>query len=439
MSLTPSDVTAVFLVGGKGTRLGLGDKPKPLVDIHGTPLLGRMVKNLVDQGVRHFVLLAGHGASHIEKYFANHTPAGVAVDVVIEDAPLGTAGSFTQLRNRLDRPFLVLYGDVLFEMDIARFLAFAAKRGGLGTLYVHPNDHPEDSDLVDSDDNGRVRAFIAKPHKSPDCGNLVNAAIYLFFPEILTYLPAQAATVIDWGRDILPSVTAKGEHELYAYRGSEYLKDIGTPERIERGRVDFAAGTVAARSYRQLQRAIFFDRDGVLNREIDGVLHPEMLELIPGAGQALHKVNKSDWLAIGVTNQPAIAKGLMSFSDLRRVHNRLDWALAADGGGYLDDLLYCPHHPERGFAGERVELKIDCSCRKPAPGMLESAAKRHNIDLTRSWMVGDHKRDIEAGLAAGCRCIIVGGANHPYAESAATVAKAVDLILANDDPAPKGP
>ncbi len=436
MSLAPKDVTAVFLVGGKGTRLGLGDIPKPMVDMQGIPLLQRMVTHLADQGVRRFLMLAGHGASYIEAHFAKHAPKGTTVDIVVETAPLGTAGSFTQLREHLDQPFLVVYGDVLFETDIARFLAFASEKRGAGTLYVHPNDHPEDSDLVDVDDDGLVRAFIAKPHQNPDCGNLVNAAFYLFDPVILSYLPDQTTEVIDWGRDILPGITAKGAHQLFAYRGSEYLKDIGTPKRIERGRRDFAAGTVVARSYQHLQRAIFFDRDGVLNREIDGVFKPDMLELIPGAGQALYKVNKSGLLAIGVTNQPAIAKGFMSFEDLRRVHNRLDWALAEEGGGYLDDLLYCPHHPERGFAGEREELKITCECRKPAPGMLQTAADRHNIDLTRSWMIGDHARDIEAGLAAGCRCIVVGGAQHPQAESATTVVEAVSMILTKEGLAP---
>jgi histidinol-phosphate phosphatase family protein len=429
VSLAPADVTAVFLAGGKGTRLGLGGLPKPMVDMHGLPLLQRMVAGLAAQGVRRFIILAGHGAAHIEAHFAAHAPAGAAVEIVIEDAPLGTAGSFTQLRGHLDRPFLVVYGDVLFDADIARFLAYAGDKGGAGTLYVHPNDHPEDSDLVDADEDGNVRAFISKPHRNPDCGNLVNAAFYLFDPVVLDYLPERAEGVIDWGADVLPGIAARGEHALYAYRGSEYLKDIGTPKRIERGRNDFAAGTVAARSYRKPQRAIFLDRDGVLNREIDGVFRPEMLELIPGTGAALARVNKSGLLAIGVTNQPAIAKGFMSFEDLRAVHNRLDWALAEDGGGYLDDLLYCPHHPERGFEGERPELKIACECRKPAPGMLHTAAGRHNIDLSASWMIGDHARDIEAGLAAGLDCWMVGGGSHPQARSAATAAAAVETIL----------
>lgn len=428
VNLTPETVTAVFLVGGKGTRLGLGDLPKPMVDMHGVPLLERMVYGLAAQGVRQFIFLAGHGAEYIREHFASHTPEGANIEVVTEDAPMGTAGSFHQLRDRLNGPFLVIYGDLLFESDVARFLAFAEEKGGAGTLYVHPNDHPEDSDLVDVDDDGKVLAFISKPHQNPDCGNLVNAAMYLFSPEVLDYLPPATGEVVDWGHDVLPAIVDAGKHVLFAYRGTEYLKDIGTPKRIERGRRDFAAGTVRARCYNQPQRAIFFDRDGVLNREIDGVFKPEMLEVFPGVGEALSQVNKSGLLAIGVTNQPAIAKGFMSFEDLRDVHKKLDWGLSAEGG-YLDDLLYCPHHPEKGFEGERAELKHDCDCRKPKPGMLTEAAKRHNIDLSRSFMVGDHARDIEAGLAVGAECWIVGGATHASAFQADTTADAINAIL----------
>lgn len=434
MILVPDNVTAVFLVGGKGSRLGLGDIPKPMVDLHGIPLLERMVTGLSAQGVRDFLFLAGHGAAYIEEHFRNRIPSGCALDIVVEPAPLGTAGSFTQLRSRLERPFLVVYGDVLFDVDIARFLAFADTKGGAGTLYVHPNDHPEDSDLVDADEEGLVRAFISKPHQARNCGNLVNAAFYLFDPVVLDYLPDQADTVIDWGTDVLPAITAAGAHSIYAYRGSEYLKDIGTRDRIERGRRDWTAGTVAARNYQHRQRAVFFDRDGVLNREVDGVLRPDMLELLHGAGEALARVNKSGLLAIGVTNQPAIAKGFMSFSDLQAVHNSLDWALAEDGGGYLDDMLYCPHHPERGFEGERAALKIDCDCRKPAPGMLRTAALRHNIDLDQSWLIGDHARDIEAAQAAGCQAVMVGGDSHPAAVACVgDVVEAVNLILAEEE------
>lgn len=395
------------MVGGKGTRLGLGSLPKPMVDIGGAPLLERTVTNLAGQGVRHFIFLAGHSASYIADHFGAGERFGVTIDIVEERVPLGTAGGFDLIRDRLTRPFLVGYGDVLFDIDIERFVSSAVARGGLGTLYVHPNDHPFDSDLLEVDDNFGVVRFVPKPHHGADCGNLVNAAFYCLSPGILAFIPRGIDRILDWGRDVFPAVASSGGR-LFAYRGTEYLKDIGTPDRLERARTDFMSGRVASRSYRRQQRAIFLDRDGVLNREIDGVLSPDMLELMPDAGESVKRINRSEFLAICVTNQPAVAKGFMTFDDLKLVHWRLDADLAKSGG-YLDDLLFCPHHPERGFPNEVVSLKIDCGCRKPKPGMLLAAAERHNIDLRQSYLIGDNMRDLWAATAVGMPSLLVGG------------------------------
>jgi histidinol-phosphate phosphatase family protein len=144
-----------------------------------------------------------------------------------------------------------------------------------------------------------------------------------------------------------------------------------------------------------------------LNREVDGVLRPDMLELLPGADQAVRRINESSFLAICVTNQPSVAKGFMSMKDLTHVHWQLDAALAR-GGAFLDDLFFCPHHPEAGFPGEIPALKIACECRKPNPGMLVAAARKHNIDLDRSFLIGDHLRDVQAAAAVGVQPYLLG-------------------------------
>ena len=400
----------VFLVGGRGTRLGLGDKPKSLVDIDGRPLLERMVLGLAKQGAKKFIFMAGHGANFIEEHFGDGAQFGVEIDHIVEKTPLGTAGCFDLLRGKLNEPFVVAYGDVLFEIDLARFVDFGTEKGGFGTLYVHPNDHPIDSDLVDVDENDLVLRFLSKPHDAFEggepCGNLVNAAFYYFSDKIFNFVPLSPAGVIDWGRDVLPQVIDEGG-ALYAYRGTEYLKDIGTPDRIEKGENAFRSGRVARRSYQHEQRAIFLDRDGVINREVDGVFDPDLFELLPGTGAAIASINQSPFLAVCVTNQPALAKGFMSSADLKSVHARMDRDLA-EHGGYLDDIFWCPHHPETGFDGEVAELKVACDCRKPSPGMLLSAARRHNIDLAASYMIGDHLRDINAGRAVGATCVFIG-------------------------------
>lgn len=394
----------VFILnGGKGTRLGLADRPKPMVPLAGVPLLERLVGVARASGFDEFVFLNGHLAEVIEDHFGDGGAFGVHITHVRETRPLGTAGAFREARAHADAPFLVLYGDVLIDVDLAHFAEFHALSGGLGSLFVHPNDHPYDSDLVEADDDNRIVAFHAKPHpEGALLPNLVSAALYVLDPAAIDHVPEGAS---DWGRDVFPAIVAAGGR-LNAYRSIQYAKDMGTPDRLAKGEADLASGKVARLSRRAPKPAVFLDRDGVLNREIDGVHGPDALELIDGAGEAVRRLNRAGVPAICVTNQPDVAKGFMTLADLHAVLAALDTRLA-EHGAYLDDLYYCPHHPERGFPGEVADLKIDCDCRKPRPGMLFTAARRHNLDLAGSWMIGDRYADVAAAHAAGARAVLV--------------------------------
>ncbi len=125
-------------------------------------------------------------------------------------------------------------------------------------------------------------------------------------------------------------------------------------------------------------------------------------ELIDGVTEAIKHINQSCFLAIVVTNQPVIARGEVSWEELHEIHKKMETLLGKDGA-YIDGIYICPHHPDKGFEGERPEYKIDCNCRKPKPGLLLQAAKDFNIDLSQSIMIGDSERDVEAGLMAGCK------------------------------------
>ena len=395
---------AVVLAGGKGTRLGLADLPKPLVPIDGVPLLERTVRTAVRAGVTDFLFLTGHLAGVIEAHFGDGDRFGARIEHVVEDAPLGTAGSFNQIGHRLTEPFIVIYGDVLMDVDLTAFAGFARERGGAGTLFVHPNDHPFDSDLVEMNDDGQIIAFHPKPHdNSRQYPNLVSAALYVLDPSVLEFVPAHGPS--DWGRDIFPAVIRSAP--LHGYRSCEYVKDVGTPDRRARAERDLRSGKVNRLSLRTAKPALFLDRDGVINVERDGVHSPDEVELIPGAAEAIRVFNDVGMPTICVTNQPALAKGLMTWGDLRRVGGEIDHRLATEAGAYLDDIRVCPHHPERGWPGEVESLKIECNCRKPSDGMIRDAALVHNIDLQRSWLIGDRYCDIAAASKAGMRSILV--------------------------------
>ena len=160
--------------------------------------------------------------------------------------------------------------------------------------------------------------------------------------------------------------------------------------------------------------AIFLDRDGTINKEVNLLKDPEQLELIEGAAEAIKLINKSDYLAVIVTNQPVIARNLCSIEELEYIHATLETMLGKEGA-YVNAIYYCPHHPDKGYPEERPEYKIDCECRKPKPGMLIQAAKDWNIDLSSSYMIGDSDRDLKVGQNAGCKESIIIKTNEPNA------------------------
>jgi histidinol-phosphate phosphatase family protein len=397
-------VKVVVLAGGKGTRLGLQDRPKPMVPVSGKPLLERLVEMVRANGMSDLVFLNGYKADVIEEHFGNGDKFGVRIEHVREPRPLGTAGAVRAARDLLDEAFVLLYGDVLMSVDLTAFVNFHKARGGVGSVFVHPNDHPQDSDLVMADTTGRITSFLPKPHRpGADLPNLVSAALYVLEPRALDHVPASGPS--DWGREVLPQLVDGGER-VFAYRSLEYAKDIGTAARIAQAEADLKSGRVERLGLRAAKPAIFVDRDGVLNAEIDGVHLPEQIALLDGVGDAVRRANQAGIPVICVTNQPDVAKGFLTTEALNAVHAALDTRLA-EAGAYVDDLLYCPHHPEKGWPNEVVQLKIECTCRKPGPGMLLKAARSHNLDLARSWLIGDRYSDIAAAHAAGARGALV--------------------------------
>jgi len=236
-------------------------------------------------------------------------------------------------------------------------------------------------------------------------------------------------------KDVLPKLL-QAKERLYAYNTPEYIKDMGTPERLEQVRKDYGSGKVQKMSLKNERRAVFLDRDGVLNEEMDQLTQVEDLHVYDFAAEAVKKINETDFMAIVVSNQPMVAKGLMSEKDVQEVHKKLETEIGKKGAK-IDAFYYCPHHPEKGFEGERPELKIECECRKPEPGLLFQAQKDFNLNLSKSYMVGDQTADILAGKNAGCKTILVetgyGGKDEKYKIEpdfkARNVLEAVELCI----------
>ena len=394
----------VIMAGGKGTRIAEVNSqvPKPMIPIDGKPILEHQINVLKRQGYREFILIIGHLGHIIQDYFKDGSGWDVHIQYITEESPLGTAGALYFLKEEIRENFLLVNGDIIFDVDIARFLDSHRRLNTIATILTHPNSHPYDSGIIIADENRRVTDWLHKEDQRHWYKNRVNAGLHMLSPDIFRYFPDLQKRDLD--RDILkPLISSR---ELGIYDSPEYVKDMGTPDRYCSVAEDIRCRRVEARNLRKRQRAIFLDRDGTLNKYVGFLTDINDLELMDDAAEAVRRINASGYLAIVITNQPVIARGEVSMEELTQIHNKMETLLGLEGA-YIDALYFCPHHPDKGFAGERPQFKTECSCRKPKPGMLLQAAQDYNIDLSKSWMIGDSDSDIKAGAAAGCGTVML--------------------------------
>lgn len=441
----------VIMAGGKGTRISsvASDIPKPMIKIEGKPVLEHELECLRDQGFTDIILTVSHLGDIIMDYFGDGSgispvtgkPFDVHIEYYFEKEPLGNAGALFKIKDKLDSDFLLLNADAVFDVDFNRFVAFHKSHGGLVTLFTHPNSHPYDSGLIIADKSGSVEKWMAKEDERPEYyRNRVNAGLHVINPIILEQSGIDADKVgtvgengkhikVDLDRQLLKPLSRTGK--IFCYDSPEYVKDMGTPERYYSVCADYKAGRVSGKNLKNKQKAVFLDRDGTINKYVGFLRNIDEFELIDGVADAIKKINAFGYLAIVITNQPVIARGEVSFEELEVIHNKMETLLGKEGA-YLDAIYYCPHHPHKGYEGERLELKFDCDCRKPKPGMLLKAANDFNIDLSRSWMIGDGEIDIKVGINAGCQTALIGEGSYGQTATVQSLKAFVEQYL-NDE------
>ena len=421
----------VIMAGGKGTRIASvkNDVPKPMIPINGKPILEWQIENLKTCGLTDIILVIGYLGHVIKDYFGDGSKFGVNINYFEEDIPLGTAGALFKMPD-LTEDFLLICGDVIFDVDFNRFIEFHQKNKAWASLMAHPNGHPYDSSLLVTEilppqekggnpvDTHRVIKWMNKEDERLYYKNRVNAGIEIISPQLLReamkhFVPRHPETPekIDLDRDVLKPCISSGR--IFAYDTPEYIKDMGTPDRYFEVEKDIQSGKVKERNLKNKQKAVFLDRDGTINKYVGFLTKPDQFELLPGVAAAIKMINKSGYLAIVVTNQPVIARGDCTWDELQLIHDKMETELGKEGA-FLDAIYVCPHHPDKGFEDERPEYKFDCECRKPKPGLLFQAARDFNIDLTQSYMVGDSERDTSAGEVCGIKKSILIETNEAF-------------------------
>ena len=344
----------IIMAGGRGTRIAelFPNIPKPLIPVDGMPILEREIRSLVEQGFNDIILTVGYLADKIIDYFGDGHQLGAKIDYFVEKTPLGNAGALFRIRNKIGQePFFLLNADAAFDVDFQRMMEYHKKKGGLVTLFTHPNSHPYDSGLILANKDGVVDKWLSKEDARPQWyENRVNAGLHIIDPKVLEMVESSVdlSGKVDLDRQILKPLCGTGK--MYCYDSPEYVKDMGTPDRFHQVEADYKNGIVQAKNLHNMQKAIFLDRDGTINKYVGFLRNIDDFELIEGAAEAIKLINKSGYLAIVVTNQPVIARGEVSWDELNEIHRKMETLLGKEGA-YLDGIYICPHHPDKGFEG----------------------------------------------------------------------------------------
>jgi len=382
---------AAILIGGKGTRLGdaVRNTPKPLLEVAGRPFVEHVMLNLRRFGFQDFILLAGYQSDVVhEKYGADSAFAQelqARVRVLIEPYSMGTGGALKHAEPYLHDEFLLLNGDSIFDfnyLDLTNCVNEQEPVDWLGRVALLPVPDASRYGLVELTGT-KIAAFREKPAVSES--GLVNSGVYWLKSEILNHIEDTPCSL---EQQVFPKLVAEGRLIGRVYCG--FFIDIGIPEDLQRAR-DTLLNDLK-------KPAAFLDRDGTLNHDHGYTYRIEEFRWIEGAKAAIKLLNDAGYLVFIVTNQAGIARGYYDAAAVDTLHDWMQDELATIGA-HIDDIRYCPHHPEGTVPG----LSIICDCRKPGTGMLLSLIDQWHPELSRSFMLGDSDKDVEAGESMGIR------------------------------------
>jgi D,D-heptose 1,7-bisphosphate phosphatase len=380
---------AAILIGGKGTRLGdaVRNTPKPLLEVCGRPFVEHVMLNLRRFGFTEFVLLAGYQSDVVhEKYATESTFAQelqATIKVVVEPSPMGTGGALKYARDHLRDEFLLLNGDSIFDfnyLDLSNCTREDEPEDWLCRVALLPVENATRYGFVELQ-GAQITAFREKPTE-PQSG-LINSGVYWLKSEMLDTIEESPCSL---EQEVFPRLVRERRMIGRTYQG--FFIDIGIPEDLDAARAHLSENI--------RKPAAFLDRDGTLNHD-DGYTHKiEEFRWIDGAKTAIKWLNDAGYLVFIVTNQAGIARGYYDAAAVDTLHEWMADELC-ELGAHIDDIRYCPHHPE----GTVPELSTECACRKPNTGMLTSLIEHWNPVMSGSFMLGDTDKDAEAGIAVG--------------------------------------
>lgn len=379
---------AVVLAGGFGTRLKgcIDNIPKPLAPIDGKPFLCLLLDYLYANGVHRAVISTGYLAGKVEEAIGNRY-RGMTIEYSVEDTPLGTGGGIKKaLKMCTDDDVVVCNGDSYFDVNLFEMKKIHDKSGCEITLAAKFIENAHRSGLLEIQ-NGRLCGFT---ENGVAPSGYINGGVYFIRRTLLENIGNDKFSFEN-------EVLANKNYDIGVYESNGYFIDIGVPE-------SYALAQKEKDRFVSLRNrcAVFLDRDGTINKDTVHLFRTEDFEFLPCADKAIVSLKEKGYLVIVVTNQAGVAKGLYGEKDVHILHSHIDNLLCKNHSVIPDGYYYCPHHTE----GIVEEYRIDCHCRKPAPGLILKAVEDFeksgiHIDLKNSFTIGNRLSDILAGKYAG--------------------------------------
>ena len=380
---------AVILAGGRGERLKpfTDSNPKPMVPVLGKPFLEHLILLLKENGISEVVFLTGYFGEKIEEYFRDGSKVGVKIKyshTPFKNEKGEENESGLRIKNAEDMfndKFLLIYCDNYWPLQLEKLVKFYKDHRAKVMVTVYENKDSSTRNNMFVDGNGYVTVYD-KARQRKDL-NGVEIGFFIIDKKILKLFPKNNC---QFERDILPELISKNQVSGYLTENKYY--SISDHERVK-----------ITEKFLTPKKVIFLDRDGVINKKpkkADYVKNWSEFEFLPGTIQALQILCQKGYDIYIITNQPGIARGVMTKEDLDLIHQKMGEEFKKNGGK-IKAIYTCLHGWNEG-----------CECRKPKPGLLFQAAREHYLDLTKTIFIGDDERDIQAGQAAGCKTILIG-------------------------------
>lgn len=369
---------AVILAGGLGTRMKpFTDKhPKPMYPFCGKPFIEYLIEQLKDFGIYNVLILLGYMPEEIIEYLGNGKKFGVTISYDITPVEFQTGDRILHVKDKLEHIFLLMYCDNYCPIDYLRLEQDFIRNDAWIQVSAYANKDQYTKSNLKIDQDGKVHLYDKKRTTLNLQG--VDIGYSIVRTDLLDRISVEAQNF-----ESIAYPYAIQNKKMFATVTEHRYYSVGSWERIELTKKFFGN-----------RRTVFLDRDGTVNEKAPKACYiekPEQFVWLDGACEAIKLLNIHGYRVIIVTNQPGIARGNLTEETLHCIHKKMQDDLALINA-HIDRFYYCPHNWNEG-----------CACRKPKPGMLYQAQKEYSLNLTECILIGDDDRDIEAGIAAGCR------------------------------------